>query len=106
MVHQTQSTIVLVFAKLVDVVEVNGNSFVPAINDQEKVFFFPINEFDLQIITNYGQKNTYGAGMVTDGTEANGCVSMAHSPSSIIFHYLIFHQGQFLGHLHRFLLVV
>ena len=43
---------------------------------------------------------------MADGAQADSSVAMAHAPSGVVFHYLVLHQGQFLGHVHRLPLVV
>jgi len=69
MVHESQATIILVLAKLVYVVKVDGNRFVSAINHHENLFGLPINEFNLQrTVSCRRQKDTYSAGMVTNST--------------------------------------
>ena len=40
-----------------------------------------------------------------DSAKADGRVSLHHAVGSIVFHDLVLHEGELLGHLHRFMLV-
>lgn len=48
---------------------------------------------------------TYSARVMPDSAKADGRVSLHHAVGSIVFHDLVLHEGELLGHLHRFMLV-
>ena len=49
---------------------------------------------------------TYRARVVTNSTETYGCVPVGHTRTRIVFHDLILHQSELLGHFHRLSLVM
>lgn len=44
--------------------------------------------------------------MVSDFAKTHGRVAVHHSGSRVVFHYLVLHESQLLGHFHRLVLVL
>ena len=100
MIYEDEASILFILRKLVNMIEIYGDGFVPPINHHVISLFLLI----IKIIHPLHELEC--ARMMSDSAKSDGCVLRGHSSCRITLHNLVLHQCQLLSHLHGLLLMV